>query len=220
MKKHPQFIVAAESLALTATFNLQQGMNRVSLTDFCQNAQSAIAIREREWLEQDRYYRQLLPYVVVSQKCGDETRYITYRRSKGAGESRLVGNVSIGFGGHIDLVDVAFNENSVIDLYQTIGVAATREIAEELKFSDGQEEKNFNLFDVGLIADNSNDVGKVHLGIVLAAMIPEHMTVETREAELEMLPPMTAQELLDSDLPLENWTRIFLEYVVSQPEVA
>jgi len=219
MKKYPQHIVAVDAVCMASKPPLAQGLNRVGLQEFCEKAASFVTIREREWLEKDPAYRQLLPYVIVTQSTPTGVRYITYRRGKGVGESRLAGNVSVGFGGHIDLADVVFDKKtSVIQLMETIGYAATREIAEELVFLDGVEEKNFDLFDVGLIVDNSNDVGCVHLGLALTAMIPADVVVESREEELEMLAPMTARELLDSGLPLENWTRIFLEHVVSQPE--
>jgi predicted NUDIX family phosphoesterase len=46
-------------------------------------------------------FKQLIPYVVM----GCDGSYLSYVRGKRAGETRLVGNRSIGIGGHINPVD-------------------------------------------------------------------------------------------------------------------
>ena len=47
--------------------------------------------------EQPRF-KQLIPYVIMTH----DGKYLTYVRGKRAGETRLVGNRSIGIGGHIN----------------------------------------------------------------------------------------------------------------------
>src|SRR6266498_2392374 len=47
--------------------------------------------------EQDRRYKQLIPYVLIL--CND--RILRYRRGKGGQEARLHGLFSVGIGGHI-----------------------------------------------------------------------------------------------------------------------
>ena len=51
--------------------------------------------------ENDPSFKQIIPYVIMS--C--EGKYLNYVRGKRAGEKRLVGNLSIGIGGHINPVD-------------------------------------------------------------------------------------------------------------------
>ncbi|GAG48826.1 unnamed protein product, partial [marine sediment metagenome] len=52
----------------------------------------------RSQVEKNPAYKQLIPYVLMSY----EGKYLSYVRGKRAGEARLVGNRSIGIGGHIN----------------------------------------------------------------------------------------------------------------------
>lgn len=215
----PQFILGVLSSYLQ-TMSLKQGMNAVDLLDFEHEATANLVIGQRERLEQDESVRQILPYVLMYTTDPDGTkRFITYRRGKGVGESRLSGNVSIGFGGHVDLDDVVTAGDSVVDLRATVTTACERELAEEvLIMLDGAEIEVEQIFPAGLITDNSDAVGRVHLGLVMVAELHPNVVVTCREAELEMLEPMTANELMSSGLPIENWTKIILRAYLGELE--
>jgi predicted NUDIX family phosphoesterase len=60
-------------------------------------ASSNILYLNRSDAEQDKRYKQLIPYVLVI--CHD--RILRYRRGKGGQETRLHGLYSVGIGGHI-----------------------------------------------------------------------------------------------------------------------
>lgn len=212
-----QFIIGVRNEYLQS-LGLVQGLNRLCLLDQEHEATSHLIIGQRERLEHDASVRQLLPYVVMNQMCEDgESRFIVYRRGKGVGESRLAGNVSIGFGGHIDLADVVTAVDSVVDLRATMVKACDRELEEEV-LCDGVPLRDQTVHSVGLITDNSDKVGLVHLGMVMICSIPMGVEVTCREEELEILKPMTANELLSSGLPLENWTKIILRAIVGELE--
>lgn len=216
---HPQFIVGIKNESLMAT-GLKQGLNVVDINMLSKIVQSSIVIGERAALEKDQTVRQVLPYVILSQfdESAGCMKYVPYRRTKMVGESRLAGNVSVGFGGHIDLADV-YHENSVVDLIATIGHSLNRELDEEVEFSiDGKEPSEedafeLSLLNVGIIIDDSNEVGKVHMGVVINGQLPAGFSATCAEKELESMEMMTASELLNSGLPLENWTRIALEHL-------
>lgn len=213
MKKKPEFILAVHNSGLVE--QLQQGMNRIGFDQFAVEVQSLVTIREREHLETDENYRQVIPYVMLAVQDGVEAKFIPFARTEVSGEEKLRGNVSIGFGGHVDLADVIHHE-SVLDMMQTVGAAVTRELQEEVNFSHGTgEHVDMPMFDNGILIDNANSVGRVHLGVVLTCMLPEGTVVTANEDALEVLPPMTAKQLLDSGLPLENWSRIILEDIVA-----
>ena len=55
----------------------------------------------RPQAEADPNHKQIIPYVIMSH----DGKYLSYVRGRRAGESRLVGNRSIGIGGHINPVD-------------------------------------------------------------------------------------------------------------------
>lgn len=114
---------------------------------------------ERELAEQDENYVQIIPYIVATQN----NKIFIYSRLKKGGESRLHSKLSIGLGGHIDTTDLP------LDLSRTgttlVESAAYRELFEELKIE--LTEKIIELIPKGtLIYDDSNPVGRVHLGVL------------------------------------------------------
>src|SRR5256886_7749186 len=62
---------------------------------------SDILYLNRSDAEQDRRYKQLIPYVLLISKG----RILRYRRGKGGQETRLHGLYSVGIGGHISEED-------------------------------------------------------------------------------------------------------------------
>ena len=77
----------------------------------------------RSQVEKDPDYKQLIPYVIM----GHDGKYLSYVRGKRAGETRLVGNRSIGIGGHINPIDA---DNTVLFayLYENYLAAVDREV--------------------------------------------------------------------------------------------
>lgn len=207
---------------------LEQGVNVLHLPgqfhDWLEAAQGWLTIQRRHELEQDPTVRQILPYTVIMLYNQDEPhlppQFFCYQRGKGIGESRLLGDWSIGAGGHIDLADVVFDpKTSAIDLQATITQSLVRELVEELEFRDrnGNEhriDKDPALFSVhphSFIRDDSNAVGQVHLGVVNIVVVPHDWTIRCREAELLTGEPGTAPSLLARGLKFENWSQMLLE---------
>lgn len=217
--KHPQFILAiAQSYFSSLPEHFKQGINRYPAAQWLEEAQPHLVIKQRNTLETDPTYRQLLPYVIVTQKDSEgATKFLAYRRTSQVGESRLAGNVSIGYGGHVDLDDVAV-EKSVIALDWTLRLSAYRELKEELELVDLSsgclvDTNAVQITEIAqqFILDDTNEVGKVHVGIIVLVELPSHWSAKSGEDELEAMEPMSAAALLASGLPLENWTRIYLE---------
>ncbi|MHC5537593.1 hypothetical protein ACYOEI_05105 [Singulisphaera rosea] len=108
-----------------------------------------------EQLERDSTWKQLIPYGVLT----SGGRVFAYRRSKMGGEARLHAKASIGIGGHVNQVDSEYP-----DLFQnrmTLHSGMVREIAEEMALSSSCE-----LRLIGLIHDDTDEVGSVHLGVI------------------------------------------------------
>ena len=103
---------------------------------------------ERAAAEEDPGFKQLIPYVVV--RDGDAV--FLMQRTDAGGDARLHGKASIGVGGHLNPVDEG--EDALM-------AGLRREWAEEVEASWVPE---FRL--VGLLNDDSNPVGSVHLGVV------------------------------------------------------
>ena len=169
---------------------------------------AVLSFMPRPKAEKDPSYKQLIPYVIMS--C--EGKYLTYVRGRRAGETRLVGNRSIGIGGHINPID---NEIPLFDtdyrgLYNN---AVEREVAEEVAIEAGHTDKI-----VALLNDDTTEVGSVHLGVV------HHWTLDSsdvtkREQMITRMEFMTSTELQDVRDSMETWSQFCLDYLttINQP---
>jgi predicted NUDIX family phosphoesterase len=174
----------------------------------------------RAWLETDESFLQLIPYIMVTCESGNVLAYV---RTNQTGEGRLAAKVSVGWGGHISVGDIITRmEGIVIDLQATVERSAERELIEELTFPELGEDADYDLgFEItrtlGLIYDDSNEVGRVHLGVLQVANIyPEYENVKhkitTEDEGIHILGFLSKEYLLTSDeIELETWSRIALE---------
>ena len=149
---------------------------------------------DRPLAEEDPAFKQLIPYVVV--RDGDLV-YLMERTDAG-GDARLHGKASIGVGGHLNPVDEGADP-------LTDGLR--REWSEELV---ADWEPQFRL--VGLLNDDSNPVGSVHLGVVFeveAAGRP----VEVRERDKLTGRFATSDEVRSAWDRMETWSRLVASHL-------
>ena len=151
----------------------------------------------RSLVEKDPSYKQLIPYVIMS--CGG--KYLSYVRGKKAGEKRLMGNRSIGIGGHINPVD----DISLLGIYETYLTAVEREVAEEVSVETSHSDRI-----AALLNDDSNEVGRVHLGIVHHWRLDESK-VSRREQMITQMSFMTQGELEQVRSSMETWSQLCLD---------
>ncbi len=102
----------------------------------------------RDRMEADPSYKQVIPYLVLR----DGPAFFLMQRTTGGGDARLHGRYSIGVGGHLNPGD-----DGVLG-------GLRREWAEEV---DAAFVPEFRL--VGLLNDDTTEVGAVHLGAVYVA---------------------------------------------------
>jgi predicted NUDIX family phosphoesterase len=154
----------------------------------------------RSKAEKDPSYKQLIPYVIMS----NNGRFLTYVRGKRAGETRLVAKRSIGIGGHINTGD---NEVPLFDMNfrKMYELAVEREVAEEVSV-----EANHTDWIVALLNDDSTEVGSVHLGIV-HYWILDAPKVNRREQMITQMSFMTLIELLQVRDSMETWSQLCLD---------
>lgn len=146
------------------------------------------------------YFPQIIPYIVVRNQEG---KILTYSRGKGT-EDRLHAFRSIGFGGHIDFVDVF---NYPTDLIRTIQIGAEREIAEEL---GADSNITNNIKPDNIIIDYTNGVGKVHVGVLFDITLDE---VNTDTYEISDAMWLSLDEIKQSSGKYENWSRLVINYI-------
>jgi predicted NUDIX family phosphoesterase len=180
---------------------------------FCGNTASYLPLlldprrtswRPRATVEDDPSFKQLIPYCVLSWAGSDGVaRYFAYTRGGGQSEARLRAKRSVGIGGHISSTDGEHGDDTSYD------AGMRREIAEEIAITGRWTSRC-----VGLINDDSNPVGSVHLGIVhlLELEVP---SVASRESELVDCGFETLAELLAARDRFETWSQIALDALAS-----
>jgi predicted NUDIX family phosphoesterase len=104
---------------------------------------------DRAPAETDSSLKQIIPYAII--RFGHQVYLV--KRTKRQAEARLHDLYSIGLGGHIS--------ESVDETSDVIRAALARELEEEMNISGPSQAKY-----VGIINDDTTDVGKVHLGIL------------------------------------------------------
>lgn len=147
--------------------------------------------------EINTYYKQPIPYVLI--KRGNEI--YTYERLSGGGEARLHSKLSLGVGGHMNPEEGNFQEVLMINL--------NRELEEELNIQSSARNLQF----IGLINDDLNEVGKVHLGILAILELSDDAIVNVREVEQLKGYWLTIEELKQSNTydRLESWSQIAVD---------
>jgi predicted NUDIX family phosphoesterase len=156
--------------------------------------------RPRVTVEDDPSFKQLIPYCVLAWRAGDGgPRYFAYTRGGGQSEARLRAKRSVGIGGHISSTDGEHGDDTSYE------AGMRREIAEEIAIGGGWTSRC-----VGLINDDSNAVGSVHLGIVHVLEV-ERPEVASRESELVECGFETLEQLLADRERFETWSQITLD---------
>lgn len=149
----------------------------------------------RSEAEVDKRYKQLIPYVLIL--CGD--KILRYRRGKGGGEKRLHGLFSVGIGGHISEEDNGLFANACG--YQE---GMRRELMEEVAIDEINETA------VGLINDDSTEVGYVHFGVVHILRVTSE-DVAGEDSGIVAPEFISIAEAMKDPESYESWSRFCLQ---------
>ncbi len=123
------------------------------------------SFRPRAAAEEDPEWKQLIPYCVVQR--GDTV--LCLERLSAQSEHRLHRRLSIGVGGHVNPVDAP--------LEGAVARGLLRELHEELRLPRDCGEPRF----LGLINDDSNAVGRVHVGLAFVLRLAAGSKISVRE---------------------------------------
>lgn len=146
--------------------------------------------------ENDPTFKQPIPYCVIRRG----TDIFLYKRLSGGGETRLHDKLSIGAGGHMnDIPELATFE-------EILAENLMRELEEELKISSDVMDINT----VGFINDDEDEVGKVHIGLLVVLDVEADATVSVRETDQLQGEWVSAHSLLSENIypKLESWSQI------------
>jgi predicted NUDIX family phosphoesterase len=151
----------------------------------------------RSQAETDPAFKQIIPYALLTHAG----RVLHYVRGKKAGEQRLVAKGSLGIGGHMNDHDEGLfsMDRAAYD------AAVAREVNEELKLNSPFKNRA-----CALLNDDSNEVGRVHLGVVHVFEL-ESDDVRKGEAMITELAFLDRAQLAARRENMESWSQICLD---------
>jgi predicted NUDIX family phosphoesterase len=160
-------------------------------------SRSHLTYLNRSEAEQNRLYKQLIPYVLLI--CGD--KILRYRRGKGGQETRLHGLYSVGIGGHISEED-----HGLFSKDRGYQEGMRRELMEEVDIDAANEPP------LAAINDDSTEVGYVHFGVVHLVRVPDEGVAGRRSGIVgpEFIPILDA---VKEPSGYESWSRFCLEHL-------
>lgn len=149
----------------------------------------------RSAVENDPSHKQIIPYLIFKY---DNTFFVMQRKST-ASETRLKNKFSLGIGGHIRQEDIT--QASLISW-------AEREFNEEVSYTG-----SLGVQPIGLINDDSNEVGQVHLGFVFIIHGDNpNIRIRDEHKDGKLLTLDQIQELYPN---LEQWSQLVFDYLTT-----
>lgn len=141
-------------------------------------------------------YKQIIPYMIFM----FEKKIFIMQRKNTASEQRLANKMSLGIGGHIRSEDVT--NNDIIDW-------AKREFEEEVFYSGSQA-----ITTIGILNDDSSEVGRVHLGILMLIDANTDRIAIKDEHKSGVL--LTRDECIALRPQMESWSQIAFDFLLEQ----
>lgn len=168
-----------------------RGVRAAPLEPYLEAIRTDGTFRMRAEVEDDPSWKQIIPYLVLR----DGERIFLLRRTRAGGDARLHELYSIGVGGHVNPEDG-----------DPLG-GLRREWAEELA---ADFEPDFE--PVGVLNDDNNPVGQVHLGLVYSADA-DGRPVAIRETDKLIGGFATIDEVARVADHLETWSSLLFDFL-------
>src|SRR3990167_9984928 len=190
---------------------LWHGIKTEDLPKYLRIISSKHRFLSRGRVENDSDWQQIIPYLVF--ETGG--KIFLMRRKQDHTDRRLADLYSVGIGGHINKKDLMSTTGikSTKSITGQINLWARREFEEEIKY-DGQYIANF----LGLLNDDSNDVGRVHIGLVvkLTGDSPK-ITVRDEHKSGKLV---GLEEAGKNYKKMETWSQIVYDFLVAKMKKA
>jgi predicted NUDIX family phosphoesterase len=142
--------------------------------------------------EDDPRYKQLVVYFTVH----DRLQFLSYWRDPKGGDPRLHRKFSFGFGGHVNTGDATFLNAVIREILEEIGPSLVRGV--EL---------------IGLINDDSNPLGQVHLGLYYRVTLFGWSGEETGDLNISRARLTPWEVLAENYESMEGWSKLVFQYI-------
>ncbi len=171
---------------------------------------------ERDLAEKDENFLQIIPYLVVEKQNDfgrEDPEFFMYKRLNKGNEKRLHANYSLGVGGHIDEQKDGVLLYNGISAEEVVFLAAREELTEEIennsKVQSFHNLKASDIYWLDIIYDDSNEVGRVHLGLVGLVSLYGEKSLEVTVKEKDKLEGKlcSLKEIQAKYDQLESWSK-------------
>jgi len=170
-----------------------RGVKEVDFEKYLHLIQEKKEFLPRAEAETNYEYKQIIPYLVFE----NNHRYFLMQRKESSSESRLASKFSLGIGGHLREEDMKGS---------TLFEWAQREFHEEIEYSG-----NLKIVPLGILNDESNDVGRVHIGFVF--LIKGDSDNIRIKSELQNGQLLTLQECKAFYAGMETWSQLVFDFL-------
>ncbi len=191
--KHDEHILVVKRTDLFPNESAWHGLKKVENDAWIDTVLTKKEFLPRSLMETDPTYKQIIPYLVFTH----ENKLFMMQRQAKASETRLQSKFSLGIGGHIREEDI--NDADII-------AWARREFHEEVDYKD-----TFTVEPLGILNDDSNDVGKVHVGFVYL-LRGDSSKISVYE-ELKSGTLMNLEECAELYDRMESWSQIVFDWI-------
>lgn len=174
---------------------------------------------DRAICETDENYLQIIPYITLVDNKTNEI--FVYKRGSASHEKRLVGECSIGIGGHIE-----YEPTDTLTIKELITNETMRELTEEVGLIDDRFHAvigyKYDTSNFGLIHIRSNDVGKVHIGLSMFLKINKS-DMNNLEKDVicngEWLSIDDVKNKIDNkEINLESWSKFVFGIILNETQ--
>jgi predicted NUDIX family phosphoesterase len=180
------------------------------------NCDDDFSFRPRSEVEEDPSFKQVITYSIIQYGHDrSDQLFFSYTRGQSGGEDRLKAKRSLGIGGHVsDSVKdqakffVTQHHSKILGWCRT---EAQREIDEEVIHNCRRPLLRL----IGLINDDSNSVGRVHVGLVYAFIVntPDIFPHDGAIKDGDML---TVQQITNQIDSYENWSKLIIKSLAEE----
>lgn len=190
---HDEHILVVNRATLFGKTPAWNGLAAVDIEHYVQLIMQKKEFLPRSLMEVDPTYKQIIPYLIFQH----EDKYFLMQRTATSTEKRLQNKYSLGIGGHIREEDM--QTNSIIDW-------ANREFHEEVDYQGA-----LTIKPLGILNDDTNEVGKVHIGLVL--LVQGNSEKIKVKSELKSGELLTVEQLKAYRENMESWSQYVFDFL-------
>lgn len=193
IQKHDELILVVKRAHLFADSTAWHGLKEVDFEHYLNIINDTKEFLPRSIMETDPTYKQIIPYLVFKH----EDAYFLMQRRSDSSETRLRNKLTLGIGGHIRQEDMQTN---------SLFAWALREFHEEVDYAGTLQVKP-----LGILNDDSDDVGKVHIGFVLLLEGDSSNIAIKSELKSGTLVPLS--ECVAQHASMESWSQFVVDFL-------